>query len=350
MLSRVANSLYWMSRYIERAENTARIVDTTLQLLLDSRHLDDAQVAARWMPIIQATGGDETFQKLFPHATGDAVTEFLVFHRQNANSIYSSIAQARENARMVRDQITFEVWEELNRIYLFLNSPRARELWDDSPFDFLQQVKASSHQLVGIIYSTVVHNEGWHFLQAGKFIERADQTTRILDVRYDTLPKKGMPTKISQTDALEWSAVLRSSSAWDAYKDLHGSDVHPVKVAEFLLLSDSFPRSVRFCVESLDRSLHNISSVPERRFSNDAEKLSGRLLAEVEFGTIEEIFSQGLHDYLDQLQIKLGSIGAALFDAYFFLSFAALDEEAFVQQEEQQQQSGRREAERGGRA
>ena len=175
MLSRVVNSLYWMSRYIERAENTARIVDTTLQLLLDSRHLNDSQLAAHWMPIIQATGDETLFGQLFPQANGHAVTDFLVFHPANPNSIFTSISQARENARMVRDQITVEIWEELNRLYLFLNSPRAREVWDDSPFDFLQQVKASSLQLVGIVFATVVHNEGWHFMQAGKFLERADR-------------------------------------------------------------------------------------------------------------------------------------------------------------------------------
>ncbi len=338
MLSRVANSLYWMSRYIERAENTARIVDVNLQLLLDSRHLNDEQLTAYWMPILQATGDDESFLKLHPHATGQAVTEYLVFGLENGNSILTSVTQARENARMVRDQITVEMWEELNRLYLFLRSPKARETWEDSPFEFLQQIKASSLHLVGIIYATVVHNEGWHFMQTGKFIERADQTTRILDVRHTTVPTKGLPTKVSQTDALEWSAVLRSCSAWDAYKDIHGGDVTPVKVAEFLLLSDSFPRSVRFCVEELDRSLHDISGIPSRRFSNDAEKLSGRLLAELEFGTIEEIFAHGLHDYIDLLQIKLGNIGASLFNAYIFQPFINMEDEILVQQEFQQQQ------------
>jgi uncharacterized alpha-E superfamily protein len=341
MLSRVANSLFWMSRYIERAENTARIVDVNLQLLLDSRHLNDQQLADYWMPIIQATGDDKLFQTLHPHATGDAVTEFLVFQAENTNSILSSIAQARENARMVRDQITVEMWEELNRLYLILRSPKARDTWEDSPFEFLQQVKASSLHLVGIVYATIVHNENWNFMQAGKYMERADQTTRILDVRHATVPPKGLPTSVSQTTALAWSAVLRSCSAWDAYKDLHGGDVTPVKVAEFLLLSDSFPRSVRFCVEELDRSLHDISGVPARRFSNDAEKLSGRLLAELEFGTIEEIFAHGLHDYLDLIQIKLGNISSSLFNTYIFQPFLNMEEEIMVQQEFQQQQARR---------
>ena len=143
MLSRVANCLYWMSRYIERAENIARLVDVNLQLLLDLRNLDDQRLAEHWMPIVQSTGEEAEFLKLHPRATGKAVTEFLVFDPANPNSLVSSICQARENARMVRDQITLELWEELNRLYLFVRSPQAREVWRQSPSDFFQQIKAS---------------------------------------------------------------------------------------------------------------------------------------------------------------------------------------------------------------
>jgi uncharacterized alpha-E superfamily protein len=333
MLSRVANCLYWMSRYLERAENTARIVDVNLQLLLDFRNLDDEVLAHHWMPIVQSTGDDETFLELHDKATGQSVTEFMVFQPENSNSIVSSIAQARENARMVRDQITLELWEELNRLYLFLKSPRARQVWDRSPYEFFQEIKASSLHLQGLTDATVVHNEGWHFMQAGKHLERADKTTRILDVRYHTLPAKGRPKEIKQSDALEWSAVLRSASAWDAYKALHGAEVEPSLVAEFLLLSDDFPRSARFCAAELDRALRSISGSPAQRFKNDAERLSGRLLAELQFSTIDEIFAIGLHDYLDQLQVKLNDIGAALFAAYISQPFLNLEEEIMQQQQ-----------------
>src|SRR5471030_2129936 len=136
MLSRVAHNLYWMSRYIERAENIARLVDVNLQLLLDVRNLNDRTLAEYWQPIVQSTGDDERFFELHPKATGRNVTEFLVFQPENANSIVSSISSARENARTVRDQLTVEYWEELNRLYLLVNSPRARELWAASPQDF----------------------------------------------------------------------------------------------------------------------------------------------------------------------------------------------------------------------
>src|SRR6266704_3781721 len=144
MLSRVANSLYWMSRYLERSENIARIVDVNLQLLLDFRNLDDQALAGHWVPIVQSTGDEQAFFALHSKATGQAVTQFLVFQTENPNSVVSSMAQARENARMVRDQITVELWEELNRLYLFVHSAEAREVWFRNPSDFFGQIKASS--------------------------------------------------------------------------------------------------------------------------------------------------------------------------------------------------------------
>jgi uncharacterized alpha-E superfamily protein len=338
MLSRVAHTLYWMARYIERAENIARIVDVNLQLLLDIRDLDEQRLIAYWLPIVQATGDESEFFKLYPHATGNAVTDFLVFRPENANSIVQCICQARENARMVRDQLTLELWEELNRLYLFVRSPQARAVWQRSPGEFFQEIKSSSLHLNGIINATLVHDEGWWFVQTGQFLERADKTTRILDVRYQSLPERGAPAAITPDNSLEWSAVLRSCSAWDAYKTIYGADVHPRLVAEFLLLSDNFPRSVRFCVSELNRAIRRISGVADGHFCNDAEKLTGRFLAELQFSTVDEIFEIGLHQYLDEAQIKLNNIGEALFRAYIYESFENLGEQHMVQQEEQQQQ------------
>jgi uncharacterized alpha-E superfamily protein len=187
MLSRVANSLYWMSRYIERAENIARIVDVNLQLLLDLRNLDDERLAKHWLPIVQTTGDEEAFFKLHQKAPPRRTWRSSWCSRWTIpNSIVSSICQARENARMVRDQITLELWEELNRLYLFVRSPQARQVWHESPSGFFQEIKASSLHSSASTYATLIHNEGWWFAQAGKFIERADKTSRILDVRHET--------------------------------------------------------------------------------------------------------------------------------------------------------------------
>src|SRR5580698_2721004 len=240
MLSRVANSLYWMSRYVERAENIARIVDVNLQLLLDFRNLNEERLAQHWLPIVQTTGDEAQFFALHKKATGNAVTEFLVFQMENPNSIVSSICQARENARMVRDQITIEFWEELNRLYWFVKTPQARKVWNESPSEFFQQIKSGSLHLIGLGDATLIHNEGWLFSQVGKFLERADKTSRILDVRYQTPPETGAAARNGQgdageADALEWSAILRSCSGWDAYKSLYGAQVNSRLVAEFLM-------------------------------------------------------------------------------------------------------------------
>ena len=338
MLSRVANSLCWMARYLERAENVARLVDVNLQLLPDLPDLDDTEVAGHWLPIIESTGDEEAFRKLHLEPTGRAVTEFMVFQLENPNSLVSSVNAARENARMVRDQITGELWEELNRMYLFLNSPKAREMWQRSAFDLLYEVKSASLLLQGLTTATIVHDEGWHFMQVGRFLERADKTTRFLDLHWQSLPAGPRPTHVGQTDALEWGAILRSCSAWDAYKALHTSKVDPALVAEFLLLAPDFPRSVRFCAEALDRALRDISGSPSGRFAHDAERLSGRLVAELQFGRLDDVLAVGLHDYLDQLQSQFNAIGDALFRTYIFRPFNAVVDEQLQQQQQQQQQ------------
>jgi len=334
MLSRVANSLYWLSRYIERADNVARILDVNLQLLLDFRRLDDEHLARHWTPIVQSTGDEDHFFKLYDEANGRTVTEYFVFQRENPNSIVSSIAQARENARMVRDQITIEMWEEINRIHLLVRSERAKRIWNSSPAEFFHEIRTSSCDLQGLINSTIPRNEGWYFLQVGKYLERADKTTRILDLRHENLPVRGAPDPLSQTDALEWSAVLRSCSAWDAYRHIHGVDVGPRRVSHLLLLSPEFPRSVRFCVSELDTALRALSGVPPGRFWNEVEKRSGRLLSELLFSEIDDIFDGGLHEYLDDVQVKLNSIGEALFAIYIYHPF----HEGFSDQQQQQQQ------------
>ncbi len=332
MLSRVANALYWMSRYIERAENIARIVDVNLQLLLDFRSFDNQRLADYWVPIVKSTGDEALFWAVYREANDHTVTEFLTFNPENPNSMISSIAQARENARVVRDQITVEMWEEINRLYLFLRSPRARDVWKRGSYEFFHEVKLSSLYLQGLMDATVPHTEGWNFMEIGKYLERADKTTRILDVRHQNLPAKGVPKVVTPADAIEWGAVLRSSSASDAYRQIH-AEVEPRRVAEFLLLSEDFPRSVRFSLTAFDTALRRISGVPQRRFSNSAEKLSGRLLAEIQFSGIDDIFAEGFHDYLDLLQQKFNAIGEAVFAGCIFQASSATD----LQQQQQQQ-------------
>jgi uncharacterized alpha-E superfamily protein len=316
MLSRVAHSLYWMSRYLERAENTARLVDVNLQLLLDFHPAEDAP-AEHWLPIVDSTGDRQRFSARHPRADGRSVVEFLVFDPANPNGIVESVSRARENARTVRDQLTSELWEEINRLYLFLRSGEARARFEASPADFFGEVKNASLLLIGLGYATVMHGEGWHFVEAGRYLERGDQTTRILDVLHAAFPARGVPASWTERHALEWAAVLRSCSAWDAYKSLHGASVEPARVVGFLLLNEEFPRSLRFCAEELDAALRRISGVAAGRFANAAEQRSGRLLAELRFATVEDLLAEhGLHAYLDLVQLRLAGIAVALAEAY----------------------------------
>jgi uncharacterized alpha-E superfamily protein len=313
-----------MSRYIERAENIARMVDVNIQLLLDFREVNDAHMESHWLPIVQATGDDELFLKLHPRADSHAVCEFYTFDPGNPNSLVACISAARENARMVRDQITLELWEEINRLYLFLQSERAREMWLNSAQELYYEFKALSLHVQGLANATIPHTEGWQFMQVGKYLERADKTSRILDIRYRTLPERGAPpATLGTREAIEWAAVLRSCSAWDAYRQIHGADIGPRRVAELLLLDEDFPRSVEFCMVLLDSALRRISGAQPGRFSKQPEKLSGRLAAELQFSSIDEIFERGLHDYIDALQTRLNQIGEALFETYIAHTFDA---------------------------
>jgi uncharacterized alpha-E superfamily protein len=342
MLSRVAQSLYWMSRYVERAENTARLVDVNLQLLLDSRALDDASIASHWLPIVESTGDRERFLELHPEATAHRVVDFLVFEERNPNSIVSAVSLARENARTVRDQLPAELWEETNRLYLFLRSDEARLRFAASPADFFGEVKNASLLLTGIGHATVMHGEGRQFVEVGRYLERADQTTRILDVLHAAYPAQGLPHGLGEKHASEWTAVLRSCSAWDAYKSLHGATVDPLRVVAFLLLSEEFPRSVRFCLEELDGALRRISGVAVGRFANAAEQRAGRLLAELRFATVEDLLeARGLHACLDWIQERLGAIGDAVYEAYASPP-PAIEPAPRDQQMQQQQASARR--------
>jgi uncharacterized alpha-E superfamily protein len=342
MLSRVANNLYWMSRYIERTENTARLVDASQQLLLDSRRDDDADPARHWRPVLDCTGDEGLFESIHSSFDTASVTDYLVFDQKNPNAILSSVIQARENARTVRDQLTSELWESINRLYLFATSREAPELLRSSPADFFQEIKTIALLIQSLTDATVVRNEGWNFIQAGRYLERADQTSRLLDVRHASAAVTagaGDDEGLSQEDLLGWSAVLRSCSAWDAYKAQNGSEVHPEHVVSLLILDADFPRSMRFCVQHLNTALRRMSGVPDGRFSNEAEKLCGRLLAELQFCAGSDLYSKGLHESIDELQAKLGEIGHALFQTYIAQHFALPDGDELRQQEEQQQQA-----------
>jgi len=316
MLSRVADSLYWMSRYAERAENIARILDVNLQLMLDLPKLDSGEQKALWEPVLRSTGDYEDFYKYHKETKSENVIDFLTLHSKNSNSILNCITTARENARHVREQISMEMWEEINRTYLWMKSQTLKKIQRQGPYEFFTEVKNASHLFQGITDGTMTHGEDWDFIQVGKYLERADMTTRILDANDEIFINQPAGTQTGGT--LQWSAILRSCSSHDAYRKFYVAQVEPDKVVEFLILNEFFPRSIRFCAQALNDSLRRISGCKEERFTNQAEKLAGRVVAELNYSALEDIKTVGMHEYMDQLQIKLNAIGEAIFRTYLF--------------------------------
>ena len=337
MLSRVANSLYWMSRYIERAENVARLLDVNLQLMLDFSDLNDQQLKEHWLPILCSAGDEKTFFKFYDRADSETVTEFLTFREENPNSIISCIFTARENARQVRDQISMEMFETINECYLFLKSKNAREVWLTGAHEFFEQIKRYSHLFQGLAASTFIRNEGYEFISLGRFLERADKTTRILDIKYHIL----LPSVADvggAVDAAQWQAILRSASALEAYRRFHVEDILPNKVAEFLIFSINFPRSIRYSLRRLDTELHRMSGKERREYRSPEERAFGKLVSDLNFLTIEEILKSGLHQFLQGVQTTLDHLDDHIYQEFMYHPPVDTEAEILLQQQQMQQQ------------
>ena len=308
MLSRVANNLYWLSRYLERAENLARVVNVNRFLTLDTEAEDIV-----WRATLYATSSEELYEESKAAVAEEKKTldpaRFITLSPSNPDSIIQCIANARENARMVRDQISEEIWLEINSFHLFMKSEEARSLYLRQPDSFYGEVIKFCLLIEGLIESTILHGEGWHFIQAGKFLERADKTSRILD----------MLTYYESTERIHWISVLRSCSGFAAFRSLFRGNITEHNVVSFLLFSHSFPRSVRFCLQQLDQTLHTISGLPLGSYSNEAERLAGSVLARLNFSNEESVFQEGLHEFIDGLQGQLNEIGQQIFETYVLL-------------------------------
>jgi uncharacterized alpha-E superfamily protein len=312
MLSRVADSIYWLNRYIERAENVARFLDVNLNLLLDM----PAGVQQQWTPLVVTTGDLNFFKEHYGDVTPEKVIQFLVFDRSYPNSILSCLYMARENARSIREVISSEMWEQVNEFYVMLAQAK-QDLSLPDLNALLTQVKQSSHLFAGIMTATMSHNEGWNFGLIGRFLERADKTSRILDVKYYILlpSSEDVGTPI---DELGWMVLLRSTSAYEMYRKRSSQHrITPAGIAEFLILDPEFPRSVRFCLFEAERSLHQITGTPLGMWRNSVERTIGKVRSELEYVTISEIISTGMHEFLDRLQQQINSIDKDMFESFF---------------------------------
>ncbi|MDO6436362.1 alpha-E domain-containing protein [Cyclobacterium sp. 1_MG-2023] len=312
MLSRVANSIYWLGRYMERAENYARFINVNFNLMLDS----PPDLKEQWEPLIMATGDHELYKSRNQSFDMHEVIYFLAFDQNNPNSIISSVSNARENARMIRENLTKETWEKLNETYHFVNKAANGKIWKkEDPRNFFEEVKSQILLSYGLADNTVARTEGWHFRQLGQYLERADKTSRILDVKYHILLPSAEEVG-SPLDFLHWMALLKSVTAFNTYRRLYGN-ISPSGVVEFLVLNKYFPRSVFFCLKEAETCLYKISNSSGEGYSNSAEKAMGELRSKLEFDDVNDIISNGLHEYIEHMQIKINEISNKINDNYF---------------------------------
>jgi uncharacterized alpha-E superfamily protein len=310
LLSRVADSVYWMSRYIERAENVARVVDVNLQLMLDS-----VSISQQWMPLVDTSGDARAFTERYGVANRDTVIDFLTFDTKNPNSILSCLRAARENARTVRDTVSSEMWEQVNKLYLTVTGEATSGRALHSPYDLFYDIRMGCHLFQGITDSTMSRNEAWHFIRTGRKLERADKTTRILDVKYFLL-LPSLQAVGTSIDDIQWSAVLKSVSGFEMYRKRFGR-ISPHRVAEFLLLDREFPRAVHHCLMCAAESIHAITGTPQGQFNNLVEQRLGQARSEMAYQRAEDIVAAGLHEFLDSLQTKLNQIDDAVYSTFF---------------------------------
>ncbi len=318
MLSRIADSLFWLARYIERAEDTARILDVNYHMLLEQSQ-DAYQL--RWEPLMVMAGEENLFRKLYSEVNAENVFEFLAFRHDNPSSIVQCIAKARENARTIRDCISREMWEDINGLYHMVSRFNPTDEIVAGPHRFCDKIKFGTHRFHGVTDATLEHDEGWQFLRIGWSLERAEMTSRLVDVQYqnllDELPTLGTP------DNHQWMAVLRSVGAFEAYHRQFHSSIEPEKVAGMLILQPLHPRSIRFSTTEVQSGLRAISGTSPGSYANEAERLAGRVVERLSYDKIEEIFKQGLHSYLNELSDMFRLIGSDIARNYFYYAVVA---------------------------
>lgn len=325
MLSRVADSIFWMARYIERAENLARFIDVTQYF-----SLDQPDATNHWKPLVQVTGDEEVFLKRHEAYTPEAVVHFLTFDREYPSSILAALTAARENARSVREAISSEVWEHLNDFYhgvknaeqQFQDDVRAFARYGsaDNLFDW---IKRNSLIFGGLIDSTMSRGIGWHFANLGRLLERADKTSRILDVKYFTL-LPSLEHVGTTIDDLQWSELLRSVSAFEMYRKQYQTITVP-RVVQFLVLDERFPRAVRYCLAEALSSLKAISNnglkyPTDDALRNQAEQELSQLCADLDADDATAIIQRGMHQFVDHLQRRLNAVGESVYSQFLLVS------------------------------
>jgi uncharacterized alpha-E superfamily protein len=309
MLSRTAENLYWMARHIERAENTARVLDVAHRTSLLPLDIEGSQ-AYLWFAPLNITGCADGYEAKHGLARADAVTHYMALDPDNPTSIYSCLRLARENARASRSAITSEMWQVINDTWLELN--RLPQQMDHEKFqDFFDWVKDRSHLFRGVTLGTILKDIGLSFIKLGTFLERADNTARILDVKYHIL-LPSVNDVGGAADYYQWGSLLKSVSAFEAYQKIYRDVISPQRVSELLIFRDDMPRSLHACMNEVEAALIDINGAS----GQEARRLAGEQHAALHFGRIEDAFGRGLHEYLTDFLKNTAVLGREIRDAY----------------------------------
>lgn len=309
MLSRTADNLFWMARHIERAENTARALDVAHRSSLLPLDIEGTE-AYLWYAILNITGCAASYEAKYGLARADSVTHFMAFDPDNPSSIYSCLKSARENARSVRGAITSEMWEVINATWLELNR-LSQKMAPEKQSDFFDWVKDRSHLFRGVTMGTIIKDIALSFIRLGTFLERADNTARLLDVKYHILLSSSHDVG-GAADYYQWGSLLKSVSAFEAYRKIYRHVISPQKVAEMLILRDDMPRSLHACMNEVEAALIDINGTS----GHEARRRAGEQHAALHFGRIDDVFEQGLHEYLTEFLANIHGLGQEIRNAY----------------------------------
>ncbi len=309
MLSRVADSLYWMSRYVERMEHTSRLLYVHLDAVTEQ---SEAQVNRSWRRLLGSL-----YLPVPPAADFSTfdVAERLTHGSDNQSSILVCIQRARDNARQVRERISSDMWEQLNRTYLYLRAVELRTAWGGAPGDFYMRIINDLHLFNGVTDSSMRQDEGWHFMRLGRFVERAQILGRLLELHFGPMPN-GVPRDLAECDPLEWFALLRSCAAFEAYCKVHSANVTPQVVADFLVFDPLFPRSLRFAVTHIADQLAKLGGATDEKRSGRLLRLAGLLKAKLDYGQVDEIIGAAAVPYLAEVQQSCERIHQALYETF----------------------------------
>lgn len=305
--------MYWMNRYLERIENTARLIESQLHMLLDLPSMRKDPNA--WKPLVDITGDNQYFTENIGRYKREEVIFFHTFDRNYPHSIISCVIAARENARSVREIISSEMWEKINNLYLSVAGPGASLKASKNPHKFYYDIKMACHLILGIAYSTMAHGEAWHFSELGRFLERADKTSRILDVKYFIiLPRIDFVG--SSLDSVQWTALLKSISSLEMYRKRFNL-ISSKNIVDFLIFDREFPRSILYCIRHAERAYFNINGTPFGVYDNDLARQFGKLMGKLNYSHIDEVMAIGLHQFLDEIQSDLNDVGETIHDNFF---------------------------------